>query len=63
MPLTLWDIDDLINRKRDPIWVGEIPYEVAAALGLANPNVYLLRESLMHIFDEHPDLTGATRQS
>ncbi len=52
MSLTLEDLKDLQDGKRDPIWVGEMPYYVAVKLGLKNHNVYLSLESLRHILEE-----------
>jgi len=57
MPLTLWQISLLIDRKQDPICVGSFPRSVAEQLKLLIADVYLSRDSLVHIFEEHPDLT------
>jgi hypothetical protein len=56
MALTLEDLEDLANNYRDPVRVGEIPSQVAKALGLRNYNVYLSRSSLFHIQEAHPDI-------
>jgi hypothetical protein len=57
MPLTLWQISLLIDRKQDPICVGSFPRSVAEQLKLRIADVYLSRDSLVHIFEEHADLT------
>jgi hypothetical protein len=57
MALTLEDIEALLGLERDPVWVGELPYEVANRLGIKNPSVYLSIERIWHIFERHPDIT------
>ena len=56
MALTLEDIRDLSSRQRDPIRVGELPFEVAIKIGLSNHGVYLSRQSYQHIIDAHGDI-------
>jgi len=41
MPLTLWQISLLIDRKQDPICVGSFPRSVAEQLKLRIADVYL----------------------
>jgi hypothetical protein len=60
MALTLEDLEDLTNNYRDPIRVGEFPIEVAKLLNLKNHNVYLSRNSLLHIQKTHPDIDHFT---
>ncbi len=60
MALTLQDVDDLLSGERDPIRVGEIPYDIAIRLKLKNHNVYLSKLSLLHIFEEHADINRFT---
>jgi hypothetical protein len=57
MALTLEDLQDLIAGERDPIVVGQIPFDVAARLLLRNHNVYLSANSLRHVLKEHPDVS------
>jgi hypothetical protein len=57
MDLTLERIGELGRGEIDCIEIGQLPQHVAKALGLKNPLVYLSRDSLGHIRQEHPDLT------
>ena len=50
----------LLEGQPGPIWVGEVPYEIAVRLGLKNHNVYLTQNTLTHILDRHPDIEGYT---
>ena len=50
----------LLERNEGPIWVGEVPYDIAIRLRLKNHNVYLVRETLVHILDDHPDINIGT---
>jgi hypothetical protein len=56
MVLILEDIEDLRSRQRNPIRVGELPFEVATKLGLLNHGVYLSRQSYQHIINAHGDI-------
>ena len=56
MVLILEDIEDLRSRQRDPIRVGELPFDVAIQLGLLNHGVYLSRQSYHHIINAHGDI-------
>lgn len=60
MSLTLEDIRALENRWRDPVVVGDLPYEVCELLQLGTTAVYLSLVSLLHIRDEHPDMDDIT---
>jgi hypothetical protein len=57
MSLTLGDLLDLKNRFRDPIRVGELPFDVSKKLRLRNHGVYLSLASYNHIQNAHPDIT------
>ena len=57
MSFSLSDINDLKQKIRHPIHVGNIPYAVANHLELKNSNVYLSLDSYNHIQEEHPDIT------
>ncbi len=57
MALTLEDLIALQNSERDPVVVGQIPYNVANKLGLRNHNIYLSRTSLEHILQVHADIS------
>ena len=57
MALTLEDLQDLIAGERDPIVVGQIPFNIASGLSLRNHNVYLSANSLRHVLEEHPDIS------
>ena len=46
----------LLERNEGPIWVGEVPYQIANRLGLKTHNVYLTRGQLVHILDDHSDI-------
>jgi len=50
----------LLEHNEGPVWVGEVPYDIATRLGLKNHNVYLVRDSLIHILDGHPDINANT---
>lgn len=54
--MTLEDLIALQTGERDPIVVGQIPFEVASKLSLKNHNVYLSRGSLGHILVAHSDI-------
>jgi len=41
MSLTLDDINAVLEGKRNPIWIGRLPQQVALGLGLRVPNVYM----------------------
>ena len=56
MALIFEDIEDLRSRQRDPIRVGELPFDVATQLGLLNHGVYLSRQSYFHIISAHGDI-------
>lgn len=56
MALILEDIEDLRSRQRDPIRIGELPFEVATQLGLFNHGVYLSHQSYYHIIKAHRDI-------
>lgn len=57
MIFTIEDIARLRAGWGGPITVGELPVDVARAMGLLVPLVYLSRESLEHIKRRHPDVT------
>jgi hypothetical protein len=57
MALTLEDLIALQTGERDPVVVGQIPYDVAGKLGLLNHNIYLSRASLAHILQVHSDIS------
>ena len=47
---------DLLEGKTGPIWVGEVPCDIAIRIGLKNYNVYLAQKTLIYILDSHPDI-------
>ena len=57
MIFTLDDINALLEGRRNPVHVGELPIEVAEAVGVVTPNVYLALERINHIFNKHRDVT------
>jgi hypothetical protein len=57
MIFTAQDIGRLRGGSRGPITVGEIRQDVAKAMGLIVPLVYLSKESLAHINLRHPDIS------
>ena len=57
MIFTVEDIDRLRIGWRGPIIVGELPIDVARAMRLCVPLVYLSKESLANINLRHPDVT------
>jgi hypothetical protein len=57
MALTLEDLIALQNGERDPVVVGQIPYDVAIKLSLRNHNIYLSGNSLEHILQDHSDIS------
>ena len=57
MALTLEDLMALQNGERDPVVVGQIPYDVAIKISLRNHNIYLSGNSLQHILHAHSDIS------
>jgi hypothetical protein len=57
MSFTVEDVIRLRDGWRDLIAVGDLSIEAAEEMGVYTTMVYLSRESLQHINEEHPDIS------
>ncbi len=57
MGVELSQFYDLLAKRTDPIEVGRLPIEVAQHISASLRNVYLSNYSLVHIMQDHPDVT------
>ena len=53
MVLTLTDLYDLKDGRRDPVVVGALPEDIRIVLALPIGNVYLSKKSFLHIIEKH----------
>jgi hypothetical protein len=58
MAFTLWELSLLKDNKQKTVLVGYVPDVVATQMSLSMKEVYLSKQSMDHIFQEHPDING-----
>lgn len=50
-------LEQLLEGKRSPLWICNIPYRAMAFLGCSTGAVYLSKDSTKHILEKHKDIS------